>query len=401
MRRTLILTALLSACATAAPAPNTAEAPTIEARPMRGGERFRVNTEGLEPEIAVEGVSADDLPLARTVLEAVLSALPEGKPPKAGTALDLRFGKVGARVQLVSTAAAPLLVIDVPPDGAGVSPQHAMAAAAFARGLSAYEAGEDGEARRFALASVRLHPGDPLEVSQKARAADNAQNHLAWALLAQITDGAEQERWYVGALERSPDYMAAQLGARPAALVETSHADLAEAAREIVQANLAAAAKQQRPAGAGGPVEFPSPIWTTPRQQVLLPEEFLGLYVAGPGASIVQDDTWLAVAIDAFERLRGDPVQLLLATHEIRSIYLREDLFAPPPSDGTPMDKMLSALIADVARKAAAGLTQTETAATLGAEADAQTLALARTKLREQRERETAWYGAALQAADR
>ena len=399
MRRTVVLAALLSACATSAPAPRQPAPPTIEARPMRDGAHFRVIAEGIEPALAIEGVSEADLPFARAVLEAALAALPEGAP-RRGTVLELQLGKVASRVQLVSTAGAALLVIDVPPDGSGVAPIHAMAAAAFAQAFAAYEAGDAAEAHRLALASVRLHPGDPLEASQ--RPADrNAQNHLAWALLAQLTDGAEQERWYVGALERSPDYLAAQLGARPAALLEAGHEGLAAAARDIVEANLAAAAEPERPAGPNGPVEFPSPIWTTPRQRVLLPQEFLGLYAADPGAALLRDEAWRALAVEAFERLRGDPLALLLATREIRSIYLRDDLFAAAPTEGRPFDEMLSALIADVARKGAAGLTREETAATLGAESDPRTLALARQKLREQREREAAWYGQALRAAER
>ena len=59
------------------------------------------------------------------------------------------------------------------------------------------------------------------------------------------------------------------------------------------------------------------------------------------------------------------------------------------------------ALIADVGRKAAAGLTEAEIAATLGADGDPRTLAIARAKLNEQRDREAAWYGAALHAAER
>lgn len=399
MRRTLVLVALLSACASTGSAQQERNAPTvIETRAISGGDRFRVITEGLDRELAIEGVSEDDLPYARAVLEATLAALPEGETPKAGTTAELRFGKVSHRVQLVSTAGAPLLVIDLPPDGNGVSPRHAMATAALAKALSAHDEGEMNAARNLALASVRLHPGDPLEAATDERAGEqNAQNHLAWALLAQINDGAEAERWYVGALERSPDYMAAQLGARPEQLLEADHAQVTEAARAIVRARIAAAVDQKQPAGARGPVEFPSPIVTHPPQRALLPREFLGLYAAEPAASLIQDDAWLALAVEAFERLRTDPVELLLATRDIRSIYLQESLFAPPPSDDRPIDKMLSALIADVARKAAAGLTQYETAATLGAEADPQTLASARAKLREQRDVETAWYAAALQ----
>jgi hypothetical protein len=359
-----------------------------------------VGTQGLDPEVAVEGVAEADVAIARAVLESTLAALPDG--PLPGAVVDLRLGPATARVQLVSAATNALLVVDVPPTNAQVYPVNALATAAFALAWEAWEAGDAQAAKKLALASVRLHPGDPLEASAvNVPDQANLQNHLAWALLGQLSDGAERERWYVGALERSSRYLAAELGAPPEALLDVDRDELFTAARSIVAANVAAAAEPKRRGGPGGPVEFPSPIVTGEAETVLLPAEFLGLYSAEPAATLLRDDAWLALAVDAFERLRSDPVELLLATKEIRSLYLSEDLFAPPPPAGRPMDKMLSALIADVARKAAAGLTESEIAATLGADADQRTLAVARLKLNEQRDREAAWFGAALHAAER
>ncbi|WP_373048242.1 hypothetical protein [Vulgatibacter sp.] len=407
MRRfclSLVFAALAAGCATSSSSVATTQRdlPPIETRALRGTERFRVVTEGLEPEVAVEGVLPEDVTLGRAVLEATLQALPAGEPPRPGAIVDLRLGRASARVQLVSASGNALLVVDVPPTGASVRPKKAMATAAFARAHLAWEGGDAAAARTLALAAVRLLPGDPLEAgSEESLEEANAQNHLAWALLAQLSDGAERERWYVGALERSAAYLATQLGGPPAALLEPHREELFAAARAIVEENLAAYAKAERRGGAGGPVEFPSPIWTTPRQPVLLPAEFVGLYAGEGTAALLRSDAFLALAVDAFERLRADPVELLLATREIRSLYLQEDLFAAASPEGRPFDKMLSALIADVARKAAAGLTEAEIAATFGAEADARTLALARTKLAAQRDREASWYGAALHAADR
>jgi len=398
----LIAAALLALAGCASTPPAAPERPSIpiDVRPVRGTDRFRVVTDGLEPEVSVEGVRQEDAGIARVVLESTLAALSEG--PKPGAVVELRLGPATTRVQLVSAASNALLVVDVPPTDASVHPVNALATAAFAQAWEAWNAGDEATARKLALASVRIHPGNPLDAAAGSTPpGTNVQNHLAWALLAQITDGSESERWYVGALERSSRYLAAQLGATPAALLEPDRDELFAAARAIVRANQEAMAHMERRGGPGGPVEIPSPIRSGGEaQQILLPADFLGLYAAEPAATLLRDDRWIALAVDAFERLRADPVELLLATREIRSIYLQEDLFAPAPAAGSPEEKMLSALIADVARKAAAGLTEAEVAATLGADADPRVLGVARAKLGEQRDREAAWYGAALHAAE-
>lgn len=395
----LIPLLLLAACTAAGGAAPRDPAP-LEVREIRGTGRYRIVTDGLEPEIAVEGLRAEDVPYARTLLDATQAALDEG--PQRGAVVTLELGPARVRVQLVSAASDALLVVDVPPTGASVHPVAALAAVALARAWDAHRDGDFDAARRLALDSVRLHPGDPLEAGVDAEAPGaNRQNHLAWALLAQLSDGAERERWYVGALERSSTYLAAQLGAPPEALLAPERDHLFGRARAIVAENLAAMRTPAAPAGADGPVEIRSPIRTGDERKVLLPAPFLQLYARNPGAALLQDDAWVGLAVDAFERLRADPVELLLATREVRSLYLDDEFLHPAPPPAEPVDKMLSALLADVARNGAAGLTEAEVAATLGAEAGPEILGGARRKLAAQREREAGWYAEALRTAGR
>lgn len=395
---------LIAACATAprAEAPSAPRA-TIENRPVRGTDRFRVVTDGFEQEVAVEGVDAADLPLGRDVLEAVVVALGNDEPAP-GMRLDLHLGSALVPVKLISAAGKDLLVVDAPPPAGNVRPDRALATAAFARAWTAWDGGDVPAARRQLLESIRLFPGDPLrsgaELDQPP--GTNQENHLAYALLAVIAEGAEQERYTIAALDRSPRYLAAQLGAWPAGLIESRHETLDADARAIVDENLRLGAEAQP---VGGAVEFPSPIVDADgsHSKAILPAPFLALYYRDPVAKELREGPLVGLAVEAFERLRADPVELLLATREIRSIYLRADLFAPPPPVDAkrPWAHMLSALLADVARKSAAGLTPLEIAATLGAQAEPETLAFAHAKLREQREREAAWYNEALQSIGR
>lgn len=396
----IVFACLLAACAGLS-SPG-GKAPPIDVEPLRGTELYRVVSNGLEPEVAVEGLRRDQVAFGRDVLEATLAALEQGPTP--GAAVPIHLGPALARVQLASAAGNVLLVVDQPPVGAEAHPVAALATAAFARALDAWQDGDTEAASRLAAISIELHPGDPLEARASAPVQANAQNHLAWALQARLEEGSAGERAYVAALERSPAWMEAQLGGSPAALQEPDRQELQLLAARLVEANLAALQESGAREGASGVLELPSPIRSggAPAGTILLPAPFLQLYALPPGASLLQDEAWRQVAIEAFERLRAVPAELLLATREIRGLYLPGDLLLPaPPGEGDPAEKMLSALLADVARKAVAGLSPEEVGATLGADMPPQVAGTAARKLLTWREREAGWFAEALRESDR
>lgn len=401
--RAALLVPLLAGCASTQAIQAVAPGPSIENHPVRGTDRFRVVTHGLPLEIAVEGVEVADVLLARDVLEATLTAL-GGKAPVPGTDLDLDMGRARVRVKLISAAGGDLWVVDTPSTGPGAAPLRALATAAVARGFRAWEAGEPEGARRLAIESVRLFPGDPLQVQSTPgeSVAANPQNHLGWALLASLSDGVERERFLVSALDRSPSFLAARLGAWPDELLEADAQDLFRTARSLVEETLGNVGAHDLTRSV---VEVPSPIVGTggERPLAVLPRPFLGLYFEGEAARGLENGPLVGIAVEAFQRLRGDPVELLLATAEVHSIYLTDDWFreAPAPGGNEPWRPILSALLADVARKAAAGLTPLEIAATLHADVEPEAHAWALVKLTEQRQRESAWYAEALQSVER
>lgn len=400
--RYALLIPFVAGCATTQSFEAAATLPTIENHPVRGTNRFRVVTNGLPMELAVEGVEVADVVLGRDVLEATLAAL-DGRPPVPGLDLEIALGKARVPVRLISAAGGDLWVVDSPPTGAAATPLRALATAAASRAVLAREASEPEAAHRLAIESVRLFPGDPLQVSPNPTQSvgSNPQNHLGWAVLSSLSDGVEQERYLVAAAERSPPFLAARLGAWPEELLEADSEDLFGTARELVHVILGG----QKPTGLSGEVvQIPSPILDPSggRPQSILPRSFLELYFEGRAAEGLKHGPLVGLAVEAFERLRGDPVELLLATSEVRSIYLEDDLFQPAPAPGgtDPWRPMLSALLADVARKTAAGLTPLEIAATLHANVEPEAKAFALVKMAEQRQRESMWYADALRSVE-
>ena len=230
---------LLFACATTTGTEAERTPVAIEVHPVRGTDRYRVLTDGLARELAVEGVAEADLPFARALVAATADGLREG--PFPGAIVDLELGPAVARVQLVSATGDALLVVDVPPTGASVHPVAALATVAFSQAWEAWRSGDDARARALALDAVRLHRGDPLRAGAAGGPPrSNHENHLSWALLAQLSDGAERERWYLGALERSSRYLTGQLGATPEQLLAIDRPTLLDRAQRIVEENLEA-----------------------------------------------------------------------------------------------------------------------------------------------------------------
>lgn len=400
--RTALLVPLLAGCAAGPSISTSAPRPLIENQPVRGTDRFRVVTNGLPIELAVEGVEAGDRILGKDVLEATLTAL-DGHAPVPGLDLEIALGRARAPVKLIRATGGELWVVDVPPTGDTASPLRALATAAVARAALAREASEPEAAWRLAVESVRLFPGDPLLASgARGRAGElNLQNHLAWAVLASLSDGADQERFLIAAVERSPAFLAARLGAWPEELLEPTTDELALSARDLVREILSS---QEKVGLSSGVVEIRSPVldsWGR-RPQAVLPRPFLDLYFQGEAAAALREGPLVDLAVQAFERLRGDPIELLLATSEIRSLYLEDDPFQPAPEPGgnEAWRPMLSALLADVARKAAAGLTPEEITASLHGEAAPEAKANALVKMSEQRERESSWYAQALRSVE-
>ena len=129
---------------------------------------------------------------------------------------------------------------------------------------------------------------------------------------------------------------------------------------------------------------------------------------AGENAERLRKDGKLReIAVEAYGRLRGSPFDLLGLTRETRELYLgapepadihggKSD--AAPPRTGSeiawrPHLKMLSSLVADVARKSMAGLTDEAIRSTYDASADATVAA----KLLDRHRRlESGWYAGAM-----
>ncbi len=443
--------ALASACASGNPAP----ASTTPAEPTAGfsanrdiqiaafdgdkpisvvepGHSYRLVTSGLAKfnrrEIEVVGVPVDLAEGAASLMNEVANYVVNVKQIENGKSWAQDYGQttVAARCfELSSHGQDVLRVVDLEhQEPVETPPLTAITAYSYMKALSLQEKGDDEHALKLLLSSAKLFPGDPKAQHYNLRnnAIINQQNWLTYVALARAAE-KDQDRYFRMALERSPELLRYELGTEQLPVV--AKGDLAKDIKFLVEA------AQKGPGGepwgkrakdaesAKGadimsflisPIVEPGSDGMISRAVNPAPVPFRAFFYEDPVAGSLRKPETIDLVADLYTKYQSDPIALVLLTRTVTRLYLGEtepnavfglpsDGSAPRKSEGTayrPHLKVVSALVADVGRRLAAGMSIPEIRATSGLTGDASLRKTGEAKLAALEEREGTWYSAAI-----
>jgi hypothetical protein len=336
---------------------------------------------------------------------ALVATLQAGSPSSSSAPPPGLFARMfgGARTTHVQRVHEPLDTME--------HPRTLLSTVMLWRARAQIEAGDVEGARRELFASVAYFPGDPGKRSDLFMGfAYNWQNHLSYAALSEISlDDGERRAWMDKALERSEELEQELLGDSAADLARASREDLLAETDRIVTENLRTAPSRHPVTGAV--VAFGSPTWrrestssgpTVARSMTVLPELFERYYYDPLVAVQLRSPSVRAIAVDVLLARRGEPAELALTARDIASIYEGDVAEAPAmvidPPYYRPGDRLLSLLLADIAKRLFAGLTEAELRAGYGLSQDRGLAQSAALKLAEIDRREGEAYMDALGA---
>ena len=159
----------------------------------------------------------------------------------------------------------------------------------------------------------------------------------------------------------------------------------------IIKQNLALAERTDRLRERG---LQPSPVWelgdaagaspTLCARLAVLPAVFRTRYFEAEGRAVLADDASKELVAEVFETVASDPVGALVALESTLRAWLDDTAPTRPlPVRTKPQLRLLSLLLADIARKGAAGLDDLEWLSSIGLDAEAPGfVGLARAALR-------------------
>jgi hypothetical protein len=366
-------------------------------------------------EVEVVGVPRPVTDRAAALLSLVVDSVVSGHGLVHGETWGTRLGGlwVLVRVLLVKDGADEAFRLVDPEHKSAVEtpPGLALSTVMYLWAQHAREQGRLAEARMELERAIGLYPGDPgrRDVGPPLGAVMNTENHLVYLAMAELSpDGGEGH--YRMALERSAALQRTEMDAD--ALPKVERNALLGDLRRMAQDALSSSGAFAEWRGGVSPALFQSPLWSPTldghvrREPTLLPREFARYCHDGAQAERLATDAELQdVIVSAYDKLRRAPLELLVATRDVRWIYRAQsggvtgDDARNDARPYAPHHKMLSSLMADVARKVAAGLTLAEIRATLGLGGTGPMLASARNKMRAHATEEDRWYEAALGSA--
>jgi hypothetical protein len=225
------------------------------------------------------------------------------------------------------------------------------------------EDGDEGAAKAVLLGSIARFPGDPERSGEVTMGFPyNAENHLSYAMLAQLEPHLEKRAtWLEQALARSDEYLRAELGDDAEELRGAGRPFLA--ARVLVLASENATPAQEARA-MGGMTICASPTRTltergdrqlAQRSLTLLPS----LMAQYQPARDVANEAWREAVLDVLWAHLDAPGFLLALTGDVRDLYEGDRDEAPSvegAADYEIGDRLLSLLLADARRCEYAGL---------------------------------------------
>lgn len=253
--------------------------------------------------------------------------------------------------------------------------------------------GKSGDAEALLRASIDLFPGETRRRDEvRVTFPYNSENHLSYALLSRMAvDGIERSSLLHAAFVRSWSYERATIGDSPGVLAAIEESALARRARDLRDE---ARRDLDQLVEVAGFVMTRSPLCTpidagwgvaAERRMTFIPE-FARAYLA---VELSEADTDLAAEV--LSTYARDGVILAHLGTEIRRIYERKNESGPLVGDPIrylPGDRMLTILLADIARFRSVGLTLGELRAWYGLVDDAAALRRVERALRGLRQRE-------------
>jgi hypothetical protein len=395
------------------------------------GHNYRLATKGMAGrgflELEMVGIPLEAASAAAVILNSLAGYMVTEKAVTSGQNWAHEFERtwVVARVFEVTTNGQKYFrVVDVentqPVDQ---PPRVAVSTIMYEKAMAALEKGDDDTARQLLSDSVAFFPGVPTvqRIGFKEPMVVNFQNHLSWLGLSQSHEGAEREKFYRTALERSPEFLTYELGAKE--LPTLGRSDLEKATSGVIAAAQATqgaeplgekvkAAETAKGAAIMGFV--PSPILEPgnevhgQRELSILPLPFRYMFYEPPVSTHLQKAESHALIASIYLHYQKTPLDLLAVLHDTRLIYqpdpepkqfhgVATDSKAPSSKavgGYEPHQKALSMTAAYVGRMFAAGLTVKEILVVAGVEKGDGAGALA--KLAAWQDRENGWFAATI-----
>ncbi|MCB9613161.1 MAG: hypothetical protein H6721_32495 [Sandaracinus sp.] len=286
-----------------------------------------------------------------------------------------------------------------------VHPKTLLATVMLWRARAHIEAGRASDARSELLESLRVFPGVPGRRTEVSMGFPyNWENHLAYAKLGTLTeDPRERERCVADAIARSEEHELFVLGDTSESLHALGRTALIDVARHVAAENVQIEHTFRRDVGQAVALRI-SPLLRrvdteegtlAVRQMTVVPRLFAEYQAAAPSG-----ETPLEVVADVVVAYARRPAQLVSKMHEVCSLYRVGDEEAEVygrPRLYHPGDRVVSVLLADLARRVYAGLSVSEVRAAYGLVQDEGLRASGQVKLESLRAREMQAYMQALQ----
>lgn len=404
----------------------TPKAPTssieVEVHPNESGDGLRLRTSGLaqvkHPELELIEIPEEQADAAAALLRTVAGYVQQQRLVAAGELLTLAGPRAAMVVGLEAApapkgekkgffkqlfAGPPSVLRLIEPDASMTYPKTLLATLRLWRAATWMEE-EPDRAKEELLASIEYFPGDPARRTETPQlgAAFNWENHLGYALLAQL-DPERALHWLEQAFARADSMEFDRLGDSVDDLAAEKRKHLLETVSVIIEHNLDSYREEEE---APGVVMVSSPIWlhaydrhgesVAQRTVTVLPELFADYYYRGKVAKRLQKDKGLhEIVVDAVQKHGATPWKLALMVQEIRKLYEEgenDQMIDASVPDYMPGTQILSLLLADLGRRLAAGTSDDELRAAYGLTDDEAAAETAHKKLAKLEEREAKAY---------
>ncbi|MEM9864249.1 MAG: hypothetical protein AAF938_21800 [Myxococcota bacterium] len=392
---------------------------TITSAPSPDGDGFVLQSEGLArhgfPELEMVGIPEAQAKNAAAVINCVADYVVNQRPVRSGERVAITSPHGALIARLVDGTPVPraglrgffgsadrVQRIEEAVDS-NAQPKVLLATMMLWRAHGLAEEGRDDAARAELRASIAFFPGSEGKRSGiRMPFAYNWENHLSYALLADLSEGAERARYFDEALARSEDFELERLGDSHEALQGLSVAAVVRRAEAIGAEN---AAETKTLAMGPGVTMVTSPIrrraesegGVVSEQVMTIVPDFMARYRSAEVGGVQE----LGALIVEIPRTSSAGA-LLSLLEDVRSIFESGNDDAPALRSADRAyecgDRIVSMLLADLRRRTFAGLSMRELRAEYGLSEDAPARQTALHKMTDLRLRESGAYMEAMGA---